>query len=330
MSIAEIGEQAAEATARNDDADEQTESDYERFDLSDAAFIKVHPGPTAIEGTSVALRYSPPFTQDGEFDEDGRGDVWAIIENPTIPEDESTDGVAIFEGTGGSGDDYKVVNTEKEDVDVYDAGVSVGSMYESDQVDEFDIDGPAVVKLSTSAGRSVARTLDVKGLPNADVIRTEDGDPEIQENGWPTTNNALVEKHPRNREDGFYEAPRYARDPQLRPEVEGESIILLVQEMANVVPDYDGNSHWATVLADVEDERMAELAETYADDAYYDGDESDQFIDDIDGEDYLNLAPTAEFEPDEELVRATGWLEWHYPDEDVVMQLRDEQGVTVE
>lgn len=327
MPIADIGREAAEASTGNDAQEEESGNDYDRIDVSDASYIKLHPGATAIEATVEGLRYFAPYDENGEYQEDGRGEVHVVASDVTIPDDEDLDDVAIFEGTGG-GDDYKVVNTASDNVDVYDAGVSVGEMYEADEVDEFDIDGRAVIKLSTSAGRSVARTLDVNGLPNADVVRTDDGAVELQENGWPTDNGALVEKHPRNREDDFYEPARYARDPQLRPEVEGERIVLLVQEMSEVIDDYTGNSHWATVLADLDEDTQDELVEQYIEDDFYTGDSEDDFIDTVNGTEYVNLAPTSDGEPDEDLVIATGYLKWNWPTDSELEQLREDQGVS--
>jgi len=324
MSIADIGREAAEASTAEREDGGQSEYDYERIDVSDASFVKMHPGPTAVEATVTGLRYFAPYN-DGEFDEDGRGAVHVVVEDMAIPSDDSLEGVAIFESASDTGDDFKVVNTEDDNVDVYDIGVSVGQMFESEQVDEFGIDGQAVLKLSTGSGRSVARTLDVNGLPNADVVRDEDGTPVLQDSGFPTSNNGLIEKHPDN-DDDFYEPPRYHRDPQLRPDVEGERVIILLQHMSNVVDDYDGNAHWATVLAELDDERMSELAELYAEDPFYSGSEPEDFIRELDGREFIKLAPTSEFEPDEELVYETAWLDWNYPDDDELERLQEEQG----
>ncbi len=331
MSIADIGREAAQASTEESDEQTATDGEYENIDVSDAEYIRMHPGPTAVEATITGLRYFPAFTESGDLDTDARGEVYPIITDVEVPDDDSLDAVGIFESTTTTGDDYKVVNTDNDGVDVYDVGVSVGQMFESTQVDTFGIeDGDiGVLKLSTGAGRSVARTLDVKGLPNADVSRTEDGTPDIKDHGWPVSNNGLVETHPDNGDD-FYEPPRFARDPQLRPDVAGQRVIILVQEMANVVPDYTGNAHWATVLGALDEERQMELAETYAEDSFYNGDTPESFLEEFGGEQYIDLAPTAEFEPDDDLVRATTWLEWSYPSEERVMELREEQGVTVD
>lgn len=327
MSIVDIGEEAARSASR-DTADGSTGDgsgvDYERMDVTDMSFAKVHPGPTAVAGTVTGLRLLPPGEQ---FDDDARADVGIVIEDPYIPADDGLEDVAIFESTTDTGDDFKVINTEDSEVSVYDAGVSVGSMFEADQVDTFGVD-TIIAKFSTGAARSIARTLDVRGLPNADVERDDSGTPILQDNGYPSSNGGLVEKFPGN-DDDTYVQPRYARDPQLRPDVAGEEVTLLVQHAANVLPDYDGNAHWATVLADLDDDRISELSETYANDPYQDGDEAEAFINDVDGVEMLELAPTMEFEPDQALQIDTEYLEWAWPDDDTLERLRDEQGVTV-
>lgn len=325
MSLNDIGRQAAEATASGSSGggDAVDPDDYERIDVSDMGFVKVHPGTTAIGGTAVALRYFPPYNE-GEYDDNDRGYAGLVLEDPYIPES-ADDGVTIFESTKDKGDDYKVVNSNDESVDTYEAGVSVGQMFEADKVDEFSHD-TIIVKLDTSAGRSVARSLDVCGLPNADLLRTQDGAPEIQDHGWPEFNDGLIEKCPDN-DDEHYEPPQYIRDPQLRPDAEGQDVIVVMDYTADVIDDYDGNSHWATVLVDVEDERAEELASQYAESEYYGPDEVEDFIDEVDGTDFLRMAPTDEFEPDELLVRATHYSEWRWLQEDEVETLREEQGI---
>jgi len=310
MSLTDIGKEAAEATSSGGSdggSSDVDPDDYERIDVSDMGFVKVHPGPTAISGTIVGLRYFPPYDE-GEYDDGDRGFAGIVLEDAHIPDDDGMPNVAIYESTSEKGDDYKVVNTDDDSVDTYEIGVSVGNMFESEEVDEFSHD-QVVVKLDTSAGRSVARTLDVSGRFNADLVRTDDGSPKIFDHGYPEFNDGLIEECPDNDED-HYEPPQYIRDPEVRPDVEGQEVTVIFQHMANVVDDYDGNSHWSTVLADLDDERQQELAEEYAASEYFAGDEPADFIDDVDGTDVLRLAPTSEFEPSEENVAATHYTEW--------------------
>ena len=327
MALTEIGREAA--TASNDGGDDVSvqADDYERVDVSDKSFTKMHPGPTAVVGVAKGLRYFPPAPDDAEYDDNGRGSAGLIIGDPAIPDDDDFESVSIFASDSAGGDDYKVVNTDDDAVDIYDVGISVGQMFESTEIDEFDTD-ETILTLSTSAGRSVARTLDVRGLANADVVRDDNGTPVIdEETGYPTTNDALIEKNPDN-DDETYVPPRFSRDPQLRPDVEGETVVIMLQRLAEIDPDYEGSSFWATVLADLDDERTQELAEGYAADDYMNGDEPDDFIHDVGGTEMISLAPTMEFEPDEDLLRATQWHEFTYPGEEEIEALREEQGVS--
>jgi len=101
----------------------------------------------------------------------------------------------------------------------------------------------------------------------------------------------------------------------------------MLQRLAEIDPDYDGSAFWATVLADLDDDRQTELAEGYAEDAYMDGDEPSDFIHDVGGTEMISLAPTMEFDPDQALLRDTQWLEWNYPEQDEIEELRHVQGV---
>ena len=327
MSLSEISQEAVDATPdEDDDGGSGTDiPDYERADITDTAFVKPHPGMTAIGGTVTGLRYfAPAPEEDRKFDDNDRGWAGVILEDPFIPSD--AENVSIFKSTTETGDDYKVVNVEDESVDVYDAGVSVGSMFESDQVEEFD-DDKIILKTSTSAGRSIIRTLDVRGLANARMDRDDDGQVILNDAGYPEMNNALIETHPDNDDDN-YTQPRYARHPQLRPDVEGEEITIILEHLSDVQEDYDGNAHWATVMASLDDDSTEELSNQYADDPYLDPEEASDFINEVDGTEMLRLAPTMDFAPDTNLLRATQYLEWHWLPEDELEALQEEQGVT--
>lgn len=168
-------------------------------------------------------------------------------------------------------------------------------MYYGEQVQAIDADR-VVIKLTGNAGRSATACLDVHGKGSAGVERTDDGDIKIDpESGYPTSTNELIEYFENDGDD--YTPPRFARDTQLRPDVEGEQVIFMVQRMKDVQEDYDGDSYWSTVLTETE-------------------------------EGFEALEPTTEFEPDEELLRATQWVE-AYPDYETIAELCVDQGVDV-
>jgi hypothetical protein len=300
MSLTDIGKQQAKSTDSGGsvDADE-----YERYDVSGHYYLKPHP-TTAVGGTAVALRR---FRGDPNDDDD---DDWIglVVEDPFIHtgDDDDLEHTTIFASTAETGDDFKVCNLddpqtnhmEGTGVD-FDKNVFYAEPASSfDEVEWFDTsEDRLIIKLTGNAGRSAARCLDVDGLDNAGVVTDEDGTPELSDNGYPYYNGGLVETHPDNDGD-TYTPPRYARDSQLRPDLESEEVAFMLQYTSDVIDDYDGDSYWSTVLrGDADTETGFEPVE-----------------------------PTDEFEADEELVRATRWLDWRYPDTDEINELREANG----
>jgi hypothetical protein len=110
----------------------------------------------------------------------------------------------------------------------------------------------------------------------------------------------------------------------------------MLQRLANIKNDYEGDSYWSTVFTSMSDEdRRQELANECADDPSDDRSTPQEFLGEINDETVLELAPTTEFEADEVLLRATGFLSQadeggHYPTEDEIETLREEQGITVD
>lgn len=288
MSLTNIGKEAAE----NSQADSGS-ADYERFDLTGLSYVKMHP-TTAVGGTPVALRYIP-----GDPDENlgDRGFAGLVIDDPfLVTDDEDLEGGTIFAREGDKGDHYKVVDLNDEATKaIDDTGVDFdGNVYYGEPVDEFEEDR-VVLKLTGNAGRSATCTLDVHGKGGADVVRDNNGNPVLNDNGHPTYNNALIEHYPGN-DDESYTPPRYARDTQLRPDVEGKQTAVMIQRLSEIDDDYNGDAYWSTVtVRDDEDDEWTELS------------------------------PTDEFEPDVGLLRATKWLEFdaHYPDDDELEALRN-------
>lgn len=295
MSITEITRDHAQSTDSEGDG---PESDFERYDVTDHSYIKVHP-TTAVGGTAVALRRFPGDPNDDDDD----GFVGLVVEDPFLKTDEdSFEGSTVFQSRSDPAD-LKVVNTDDKQTDTEDVpGVIFDTaMFKAvncetfEGTDDFGSSDRYIIKLTGNAGRSAARCLDVSGLQNGDVVRDDSGVPELNENGYPFYNGGLVEKHPEN-DDNNYTPPRYVRDPQLRPDMQGEDVIYVLEYTSDVIDDYEGNSYWSTVLVDTDDGRP-----------------------DV-------VEPTTEFEPDEDLVMATRWLEWTYPSDeriDEIRQMRD-------
>lgn len=320
-SITDLGQTAAQESQQNSSSNGSDDNEYERYDVSGDAFAKQHP-TTAVRGEAAVLRYFP----DWNSDQPDRGYFGLVLDNPSVvTDDEGLDGSTIFQSTEDSGDDYKVVNESDDETNILDTGVDFsGNLFYGEQTDEFD-DDRVVLKATGSAGKSVASTLDVRGAEGARVERDEDGEVVLHDGGFPQHNGGLTEYHPEGR-DG--ERPRTAvHDTELRPDVEGREVVVMIQRLADIQPDYDGSAYWATVLADVEDDRQDELTERYASDSEK---SAEDFVTEIDGVEFIQLEPTAEFERSEEIMRAAGTrVQWNRPDLEEMNRRRVEEGFDV-
>lgn len=285
MSITKIGKDAASQSEPG-----QSNDDYERFDVSGLSFVKSHP-TTAVGGTPVALRYIP-----GDPDEDNldRGFAGLILDDPFVLDDDDLEGTTIFANTKQKGDDYKAVNLDDTATErIEGAGVDfAGNLFYGEEVDAFEEDR-IVLKLTGNAGRSATCTLDVHGRGGAGVVRDSNGNIELNSNGYPFYNGSLIEYSPDNDDDN-YTPPRFARDTQLRPDVEGKQVAFMLQRLSEIDDDYDGDSYWSTVT-----------------------------VRDDEGADWEELSPTDEYDPDQDLVRATRWLEWGWPSEEKIEELQN-------
>lgn len=328
-SISEIGEQTADEANSSEPASSgsgggQTDAEFTPYDVSEASFVKQHP-TTQIGGTPVALRYFSGDPDDDENDPD-RGDFGVVLEDAFVATDGELDGLdlsntVVLDGDGES-DDYKVVNDEDsavswmttggavdylsedavpedadDDVDVLGEGDDIiavdfdGNTYNGDVVDAFE--GEIVLKLTGNAGWRAARTLDVNGAPGAGAER-QNGSIVIEESGLVSQTHGLIEHHPDN-DDENYTPPRVARAPQLRPDVEGDTVSVALRRTANVIDDYEGRSYWATVTVG-------------------------------EGDDLDVLEPTDEFadELDDDLLEVTEWIEWRFPSSEEIEQAQEQ------
>lgn len=283
MGITELGRETAnDSQSGGDYGDDLT---YERFDVSGLPWVQMHP-TVAVGGSPVALRY---FPGDPNEDEWGQGYHGLVLDDPfVVTDDENTEGTVIVENAEDSGSDYKIANLDDDSTEFMDERGALnfdGHKTFGDIVDDFGEDR-VVLKLSGSAGRRIARVLDLNGEPEAGVVTDEDGEPVTDENGAFEMTKGLIEYHPED------ESPyqRFARDTELRPDVtadgnDGESgqVAVLLQRLAEIREDYEGDSYWATVLQrDGEDEEFDAIQPTEGD-------------------------PSAE-------LMSTSWLQWTFPD----------------
>lgn len=241
-SLSELAKTSAEE-AGNGEGDFDDDVEFEPFPLDDVQYTKQHP-TTAVGGTAVALRYSPFDFEETDW---GYGTPMLILDDAFVytDEDDFAD-TAIFAGDESANNDYKVVNTSDEDTIVED-GIGVdfdNNLFRGEPVDGFDGDGHIALKLTGSAGRRVARTLDGNGDP-----LIGQGDPEVEDNGQVTHSDGLLEVPP----DDVDGRTRYQRHTFCRPDVEGETLIVQLRRRKDVVDEYDGNGYWTTVTVDGED-----------------------------------------------------------------------------
>lgn len=337
MSITDIGKDAAQNTGGSSGGSQ--DSTYESFDVSGLPFVKPHP-TVAVTGELVALRY---FADQNDPD---RGYIGVVLDNPglysedsgylTLHDDEGEGGQQIVQSNTEGGDDYKVVNTKDDDTEINALGSEFGGrIFKGDPVDAFEEDR-IVLKLSGGTGRSVASCLDVKGRGAADVKYTgetfdvdadnfddselvgEDDllrELDLNEYGYPQHNGGLIEYD----NDGD-EYPRYSRSTQARPDLEGEEIAIMLQRLAEVDPDYEGDSYWATVL----DLEGAIIGEDHIDESQYVA--SNEDFSEVNAP--VDVSPTDAFEPSEELMNSkyNGYLNFTWPSEDVLNYVRLENG----
>lgn len=315
--ITDIGADAASQSQSNsNDESDSNVPEFERFDLDGCSFGKQHP-TTAIRGTAVALR--------AMYDEDDpdRSDVSVILDDPSVVTDEEAlDGTIVVHGDPEQeGDQFKVVNKDDSQTKVLEGmGVDfAGNTYYGDLEDGFGDMDRLALKRGGGAGRRITSTLDANGATAARAKRDDSGSLVLHDGGFPEHNGGLMEYHPDGR-DG--DMPRRALDPELRPDVAGREVVIMLQRLAEIDPDYDGPAYWATVFANLEDERQSELAERYAEqDAG--GDDSDaedptpeDYLTELDGTEFLRLKPTSEFEHSEGNIARNGWIEWNPDFED--------------
>jgi len=163
-----------------------------------------------------------------------------------------------------------------------------------------------------------------EAMDSADELPVEQF--ELDEDGWPINNRKLIERDDRR---GTDEMPRYQRDTTLRPDLEGETVAFLVQRLSDVRDDYDGGAYWSTAL-DVNGALLGntsdgEPSEGVAWDAMLEenGVESTAEL-----EAPLSISPTDAFEVPDTLMAAdyNGYLEWHYPEEETLDVVRQDNG----
>jgi hypothetical protein len=262
-----------------------------------------HP-TTAVRGTAAGLRdLLDPNDRD-------RPDTAVILDDPEIVTEEASLEDSVVVQSDEEGDQFKVVNLADDDTRHLEGmGVDFdGNTYYGDVQDDFEGINRIALKRGGGAGNRIGKTLDVNGGTPAEAMVERDEDGHLvdmtldDEEGFPAHNGGLIEYD--NEGDAL---PRFASAAELRPDVKGREVVVMIQRLAEVDPDYEGNSYWATVFADLEPERQAEVTEQYAQDS---DKEPEDFVTELGGDEFVILSPTTEYERTEANIEETGFIKF--------------------
>lgn len=195
---------------------EQEELEQIEVEMGEMSFVHFQP-TTAITGTfpddegNPIIRFPDAQHNEGRLDQ---GYLGLVLDEPAVSSDadEGTENTVILDVADSN--EVRVFNADDTQTDVLDGiGVEYSDrLYKGDVVDEFP-DDRIILVVSGSASKSVARTLDVNGAPLAGM--DEDGQ----------KNDGLIE-YPNGAEADVYS--RYARNPELRDELYGSEVGLMV------------------------------------------------------------------------------------------------------
>jgi hypothetical protein len=195
---------------------EQEELEQIEVDMGSISFVHFQP-TTAVTGAfpedegNPIIRFPDAQHNEGRLDQ---GYLGLVLDEPAVSADadEGTENTVILDVADSN--EIRVFNADDSQTDVLDGiGVEYSDrLYKGDVVDEFP-DDRIILVVSGSASKSVARTLDVNGAPLAGM--DEDGQ----------KNDGLIE-YPNGAEADVYS--RYARNPELRDELYGAEVGLMV------------------------------------------------------------------------------------------------------
>jgi len=257
MNLRQNVEEEVKESASNDD--EQETLEQIDVDFGATPFVKFYP-TTAISGTfpedagNPIIRFPDASNNDGRRDQGYLGLVLEDLSINTAGEEETgfdmTDATFVATGDDDS-TEYRAVNfTDEHTSEIFGGdGVNIsGDKYEiADR--ETEVDGRTILVVDRTAAQSVARKLDVNGAEFAGMD---------EETGQ--VNGGLVEYAPDDADTDVNS--RYARNPELREELYGEEVTVLVTRRSEVDEDYaervaDTNDEtrdmmWYSVFADGE------------------------------------------------------------------------------
>jgi hypothetical protein len=232
MNLRETVTEDVKASAENGN-DEQETLEQIDVDFGEANFVKFYPS-TYIQGTLPTGEGNPIIRFPDASNNDGRRDqgyLGIVMDDLTIDTSDET-GFDMSEATflktsDSDSTEYRAVNfNDSQTSEVFGGeGVDVaGDKYEIDERTT-TIDERSILVVDRTAAVSVARALDVNGATFAGMD---------EETGQ--VNGGLIEYAPDDVDAGVNR--RYARNPELRDELYGDEIGVLVTRRSEVDEDY--------------------------------------------------------------------------------------------
>lgn len=224
----QVAEEVKEAAENSNGNNEERESlDQIEVDLSDTPFVKFNP-TTMVTGTFPEDEGNPIIRFPDSENNDGRRDqgyLGLVLDDVGAETGEFEDTVVLE--TENDSTDYRIFDLEDRDTtEVEGVGIKFGDrLYEGEAVDADEFADRAIVVVDRTAAVSVARKIDVNGATNAGMD---------EETGQP--NGGLIEYAP-NDEDTAVNR-RYARNPELREDLYGEEIGVMVSRREELDEDY--------------------------------------------------------------------------------------------
>jgi hypothetical protein len=230
MSFREAVTQEVQEVAERTSSEPQETLEQIEVDFGSMPFVKFYP-TTLVSGTFPADEGNPIIRFPDESNNDGRRDqgyLGLVLDDLHVitDEDEGLGGAGIVKTDDEDYTEYRIVNfdddqtTEKYDGDA----VSIsGAQYGVDEV-VTEIEGRSILVVDRTASVSVARKLDVNGDTLAGMDETTGN-----------VNGGLIEyaiddDAPVNR--------RYARNPELREELYGAEVGIMVTRRSEVDEDF--------------------------------------------------------------------------------------------
>lgn len=229
MSITDIGKEQAQAISESRDVASSAT-------LDDTNYIQLDQYPTtAIGGSARSLRRCSHSRLEKDF-------IGLTLTDPFVYcESTELDGTIIFKHTGSN--ELSLVNHDDPETHASDRYVTRpdNTSFRGDMLDVFrEVEGfdPSrdriTVRLTGRAGRYMALCLDDCGLQYTNIVRDSTGVPMLAGNGDPFDGVTVGSI-------GF--------NVRLRPELRGETVVLMLQRTEDVVENYDGGSYWPNVLS---------------------------------------------------------------------------------